>query len=294
MTIYNEPLWMIEKSINSIIQQSYKNIELIIIVDNPEYTEAIDLLRRYKYERILWFVNESNYGLAKSLNIAASKASGLIYARMDADDESLSNRLEKELKTLTENDFDFVSSDVKMIDDNGIELVSTHVMPQTITEFEKRIRYGNCLVHPTYMYTKELFDFLGGYKEELVAAQDYEFLYHAYSEGFKIGFINDKLLKYRVRQQSISNSRRPKQLYVVYYTQYVYRNMHEYNSESVKLSLEGKDSALSDFSEYLRLTEGGDGFSKFFIQLLWFIKSKYVRNMLIDGAMMKRIIKKYH
>nr|WP_250113085.1 glycosyltransferase [Escherichia coli] len=67
---------MLRQSIDSVLNQSFRDFEFIIVNDNPERIEIIQLLRYYmeKDNRVKVFSNEINKGLTKSLNIAAKKA----------------------------------------------------------------------------------------------------------------------------------------------------------------------------------------------------------------------------
>lgn len=99
MSTFNEKLEWVKEAIDSIINQTYRNIEFIIIVDNPNNIELKNMLEQYCIEddRIKIIVNEFNIGLVKSLNKALKICSGEFIARMDADDISVKYRLEKQL-----------------------------------------------------------------------------------------------------------------------------------------------------------------------------------------------------
>ncbi len=75
MSVYSESEKMLRQSIDSVLNQSFRDFEFIIVNDNPERIEIIQLLRYYmeKDNRVKVFSNEINKGLTKSLNIAAKK-----------------------------------------------------------------------------------------------------------------------------------------------------------------------------------------------------------------------------
>ena len=105
MSIYKEPIdWMI-LSIDSIIEQTYKDFEFIIINDNPERLDNTKLLEKYlkKDSRIKIVNNSENIGLTKSLNKGLAVSTGEYIARMDADDISLPTRFEKQIAFLESN-----------------------------------------------------------------------------------------------------------------------------------------------------------------------------------------------
>ena len=70
MSTYKEPIEWIRRAIESILNQTYKNLEFIIVVDAPTYKELISLLNNYKDkdDRVKVVVNDSNIGLVENLN----------------------------------------------------------------------------------------------------------------------------------------------------------------------------------------------------------------------------------
>lgn len=88
MSAYNESFDELSRSIDSIINQTYKNIEFIIVSDNPENKEIKKAVQVANDQRIKYLENKENVGLVQSLNRAISEATGSIITRMDADDIS--------------------------------------------------------------------------------------------------------------------------------------------------------------------------------------------------------------
>ena len=205
MAVYNEPFRMIEEAMESIFNQTYKNIELIVVLDNPNNKELYSFLLQYG-NKIKLVVNKENKGLPYSLNAGIAAASGNIIARMDSDDISLPNRLEAEYKFLIEGLYDLVSSNITYIDEDGKELNIIHNAPDTDKKLLRRLKHVNCMSHPTYMFTKKMYDITGGYKEELKAAQDYEFVNNAIARRFHIGFCTETLLKYSLFKMAVVNA----------------------------------------------------------------------------------------
>ena len=95
MSTYNESLDEIKKSAESVLGQTYKKIEYIVVLDNPQNTEIKSYFRTLPDSRIKLIENKTNVGLVRSLNKALQIAKGTYIARMDADDISASDRLPK-------------------------------------------------------------------------------------------------------------------------------------------------------------------------------------------------------
>ena len=116
MSVYNASKFLNE-AIESILNQTYKNFEFIII-DDGSTDNSTQIIEKYKKidERIVFIENEKNVGLTKNLNKAIKLSTSDYIARMDADDISDVKRLEKQIKFLQENkDISIVGSCAKYI-----------------------------------------------------------------------------------------------------------------------------------------------------------------------------------
>lgn len=215
MSTYNEPEEWLRKSIESILNQTYSNLEFIIVCDNPQNKDLINLLDSYekKDNRIKIIVNEINIGLSKSLNVALNECKGKYVARMDADDIAIKNRFELQMKYLIDNKLDLVGSGVVCIDENEKEISTLNSFPKNNEVLRKKVIYNNCIAHPTWLGKSELFKTLKGYRD-IPYAEDYDFVLRALSKGYKLGNIQSVLLKYRIRSSSISNKNGLKQFLV--------------------------------------------------------------------------------
>mgnify|MGYP003214013077 FL=1 len=112
MCTYNEPIEVIDASIKSILNQSYENIQLIIINDNPDRLEMAKYLNDLSVNNhmVEYIKNEKNIGLVRSLNRGLLKVKGEYIARMDADDISNTNRIKEQVTFLKKNNCDIVGS----------------------------------------------------------------------------------------------------------------------------------------------------------------------------------------
>ena len=100
---------VIENSIKSLLNQSYKDYEILISDDNST-DSTYDILKNYEKNNnlIKVFKNKQNIGLTKSLNKLVSKSNGILIARQDADDISFQNRLEKQVNFIKKYNLDFL------------------------------------------------------------------------------------------------------------------------------------------------------------------------------------------
>lgn len=183
-------------AINSIINQSYQNWELIMC-DDCSNDSTLKIANNYKnkYNNIHVVKNKENRGLAFSLNKCLEIASGDYIARMDADDICFKDRFKIQVDFLNKNEeYHLVGSSMILFDEKG----------------EKGIRYSkeiptkeyiiknNPYAHPTIMMRKKIYEELGGYtvSDRTRKGQDLDLWFRFYSKGFKGYNIQQPLIKY--------------------------------------------------------------------------------------------------
>ncbi len=109
MSVYNSEETL-EKSVNSLINQTYKNLEILIINDGST-DDTGNLLTKFEAEvNIQIFENKENIGLTKSLNKLINEANGKFIARQDGDDYSFPKRIQKQVDIMKNYNLDFCSS----------------------------------------------------------------------------------------------------------------------------------------------------------------------------------------
>lgn len=237
MSTYNEEVSQLRESIESILNQTHKEFEFIIIVDNPKNDEIIRVLEEYsnKDNRIKIIKNEENIGLAASLNKGMKEAKGKYIARMDADDIALPNRFEKEYIFLEENsDIDIVSSNVIFIDNNDKVIGGPKYLPKNDEEIKKILKYNSPIHHPSVMFRKDKINEIGNYRL-FPASQDYDLWLRASYYNLKFAILNEKLLKYRIRDNNISNSNHLKQYALKQYIQKLYKERIKKGTDSFSI-----------------------------------------------------------
>ncbi len=277
MSVYNETIEELDRSISSILNQSYSNIEFIIINDNPDNKTIKKYLVDLRDKRLRIYNNDSNIGLVKSLNKALKLCNGGYIARMDADDYSHVDRLLKELNFLKENNHDLVGCfDCEVRSDKK----SYFKKPIHDKEVNKILRKRNCMSHPTWLVKKEVYDKLNGYRN-IMGCEDYDFLLRALNKGYKIGNCPEYLLDHYVRDISISRSNKALQLIISDYLSKNIKNLDNINIDDF-INLDKTKKDVDSYNKCNQLLR-----DKKYISLLfnkWFykrIKSKieYVLNI---------------
>jgi glycosyltransferase involved in cell wall biosynthesis len=193
----------IKKALFSIIEQSYKNIE-IIIVDDASTDGTFEILSSISEvdKRIRLFRNEVNKKICKTLNFAYSKASGEYILRMDGDDICSADRIARKLDFLLSNNLDIVGCSTITIDINDNEIGRTYSLDSTKLIF-KSAEFRSPMQH-IWLAKKEVYDTLNGYRE-LPGAEDYDFILRALSYGFRVSNIRE-YFGYSVRIGRLGNT----------------------------------------------------------------------------------------
>lgn len=192
------------KAIQSILNQSLSDFELVII-DDSSIDASLRIAKRFRDQRIILLTNNTPIGVAESLNIGIKVAKGAFIARMDADDIARPNRLYVQLKFLENNpQVGVVGSWVEVIDEREKykQILRTPVNDKDIMRY---MIHTNPFIHPSVMLRKSLIDIYGGYDSKIEGAEDYD-LWVRLSRFTKLENIPKPLIKYRIHKKSISKS----------------------------------------------------------------------------------------
>lgn len=239
MSTFNEKIEHLKLSIESILNQTYKNFEFIVVLDNPHNKDIYECVRKYANvdSRMIVLSNEKNLGLTTSLNKALSYCHGEFIARMDADDISDSNRFEVQLKYIESNCMDLIGCMTRRISEDGVLVNNLTNISRSPEYISKKLMYDNCIAHPTWLVRKNVFDTLKRYRN-IWTAEDYDFLLRAKKAGFRLGICNKCLFSYRINTSGISRSNSLRQLLTSHTLQKEYDKLESVNQEYIDLKIE--------------------------------------------------------
>lgn len=198
--------------IESIINQTYKNIELIILNDGSKDKTA-DIINSYKEKCIKRFVNfifidKKNEGICKTLNTGIKKSKGDYLCFLASDDIILPNKIEAQVEYLRINNEikELVCNGYVFFDENTEKIIMNKNTPKWTSysskEVFKKLLYGNFLT-PFSMYDREIFDKIGLFDEKL-NFEDWN-MHLRIAHDFKIGYINKPLFMYRRHKNNITS-----------------------------------------------------------------------------------------
>ena len=198
MSVYNGERYLAD-AIESIIQQTYQNWELLI-TDDASTDETTRIIQNFaeKDERIKPFYNIRNCGLTQNLNTMILKSTGRYIARLDADDIALENRIDEQFHFLENH------PDVHMVCSWGESFGTRSALmktPRTIEGLAAQLIFSNPIIHSSVMFRKDT-HFL--YDEHCLKAQDTELWSRMIENGKGIAPLNKVLIKYRYHDNQIS------------------------------------------------------------------------------------------
>lgn len=201
--VYNVETY-VEEAVRSILSQTYRKLEIVIVDDcSTDATYAICQKLAASDPRILLFRNDSNRKIASTLNRAFAESAGQLIARMDGDDISEPDRIERQVNYLNANpDIDLVGVNLIGIDANGNELSRfVHLWDQQL--LVKSCKYVTPVSH-VWVARRVVYERLSGYRD-IPGCEDYDFLLRMLSQGLRFGNIPD-YFGYRVRLQRRGNT----------------------------------------------------------------------------------------
>lgn len=192
----------IGEAIQSILNQTYKNWELLIVNDcSTDDTPSILETYAKQDARIKIIHNFVNKKLPASLNIGFNEAKGQYFTWTSDDNKYRPEALERLRQALCEEKYDLVFSNYDIIDENGKFIRERICMGKSTDE----IFYGN-IVGASFLYKREVQKALGGYAEDKFLVEDYDFWLRAYQQ-FKFRHINENLYEYRIHDGSLTKTR---------------------------------------------------------------------------------------
>lgn len=204
MSVYHkEKPKYLKDSIDSMLNQTIKPDEIVLIKDGP-LTEALDyVIREYENNPIVEVVElKENVGLGKALNIGLEKCRNKIVARMDTDDISMPDRCEKQLLMLNQNEEVSVIGTVvgEFIGETN-NIVAYKGVLENHKSIRKRMKFRNPMNHPTVMYRKNDVIVAGNYKHWFLN-EDYYLWIRMLQKGFKFLNINEPLVLMRITDET--------------------------------------------------------------------------------------------
>ncbi|ATL49016.1 hypothetical protein COR50_18595 [Chitinophaga caeni] len=207
IAVYNAAIYL-EETLESLIGQTMKNFEVILVNDNSKDATP-EIIDRYvaKDERFIRVDNiPANKGFVNSLNLGLSKVRGKFIARLDGDDVCLPKRFEMQVAYLEQHpEIDVLATWSEFFNEHGADCGYWELDRKIITpsQIRRRMIYQNCISHPTLMGKSEVFIKLQ-YTFSKYDHEDHIMWLRVLSAGYVLGKLPAVCLKYRIHQSSVT------------------------------------------------------------------------------------------
>lgn len=205
MPIYNAADY-VSSAIESILTQTYKNFELIIINDGS-YDNSAEVIRYYqkKYPKkitVITLKSNTNAAGNGAFNRGLSLAKGQFVARMDADDIALPNRLKKQVNYLIKHPNTVLVGSQAVVIDKDENIIGKKLVPQSHTEIYKSFAVKNPIIHPSCMFNRNLFRNKRKLYDQKFGMGDDYYTFIGLSKRGKLASLPDILIKYRIHEHN--------------------------------------------------------------------------------------------
>ncbi len=194
---YQRDLKYLSRAVDSIIEQTYKNFELIVIDDSPSTYKNRQDIKNYMdsiiSEKIKYVQNVKNLGGSLARNVGINIATGEYITFLDDDDKYLKKKIEKQLFFMEKMNFDLTFSNMIMCDSNDkiVDVREYHDIPSFDNE---TLLHYHLMKHltgtPTFMFKTEKLKEIKGF-EDAKMGQEFYLMLKSIEKGLNIGYLNE-------------------------------------------------------------------------------------------------------
>ncbi len=202
---FNRSGHYLERAIQSVVNQSYNNWELIVI-DNHSTDNTLNYINSLKNKKISIYMINNNGNIAKSRNYGISYSNGDLIAFLDSDDFWEKNKLEKSVIFLQDNKkYAGVCHSEYWTNDSGS--IIKHYGPEYNFKYEILLQRGNCISLSAIVIKKKCLEKINYFSQdiEFITAEDYDLWLNISKAGNKIGFIKNILGTFQIHNKSESS-----------------------------------------------------------------------------------------
>ena len=203
LPVYNSDKFL-KEALNSVLEQTFKNWELVAINDGST-DRSLQILEQYqKSDARIRIISRENRGLVKTLNEGVNLARGEWIARMDADDVCLPDRFSKQLAWAKTQNADLCGGWIQRI---GIEGCQSWEFPESNEGIYAWLLFRSAFAHPTIIINKKIaMHFL--YDESFLHSQDYELWTRLALHNIVMTNLPEIVLQYRIHEKQISQAKK--------------------------------------------------------------------------------------
>lgn len=223
MSVYNESREQLERSIASITEQTYRNIEFLILLDNPANIIAKKVIEKSAHNdsRISIVESKEHMGVADALNMLIQSAHGVYVARQDADDYSYPERLLEQVLYLERNrDVDVLGTGIRYVDESSGKVLLERTYSEDISN---TITIESPLAHPTVLVRKGVYEKHGYYDASKKYVEDYDLWIRWHLRHVVMKNLHKIFYDHYQSAYNTKNSKTKKQLFATVRLKWAYR-----------------------------------------------------------------------
>ncbi len=192
----------VDQAIKSVLNQTYKKIEIILVDDGS----TIHLKKLDPYRGAIRYIRKENGGTATALNLGIQAASGDFIAWLSSDDYFLPEKITKQMDFMRDHNAVFSFTNYDYIDkNNNVLLPFSGERFSTVNEVYKAFLKQNPVNGCTVIMKKDIFKQIGYFNPDLLFTQDYDMWFRVLLNGYKMHYLDEVLTKYRSHEESSTN-----------------------------------------------------------------------------------------
>ncbi len=219
-------------AIESALNQTYSNIE-VIVIDDGSNDNTGKIMEPYKKDPRVRYIYQKNQGQAKAKNRGIRESRGAFVAFLDADDVWKPDKLEKQLNLFAQSEkIGVVYSDVEYIDENGNIIQQEPYKQYHSGKVTNQLFIDNFVNFSSAVVRKECFDQFGGFDETLPMSIDWD-LWLRISTKYEFAFLNEKAFYYRIWPGQMSHNYEKRYQCILRIMEKFSREYSEYLSKDV-------------------------------------------------------------
>ena len=195
-------------AIESVFESYDVNIDFVIILDRCTNNKFWETLKSCPKNIVVTVITSDTPGIVPALNLGIERAKNDLLARLDSDDIATPERFSAQIEIMnSDKNLICVGSQMALIDENGIEYGHTNY-PMNHDDIMKRMKYQNCIGHPSVMFQKNTVQMLGNYRQVLTGSEDYD-LWLRLGQVGELKNLPQRYTKYRKSKYQITNQHNP-------------------------------------------------------------------------------------
>lgn len=214
MPTYKRDVPYVSRALESLLNQSYENIEIMLIDDSPKDYPHREDVKRYveslNDERIVYLQNEINLGGSLARNVGIFQSKGEYITFLDDDDKYKVDKVKNQVEFMEKHDYDMTISNMLIVDnnDNPIDLrIYTNIWSFEQKELLKYHIMRHATGTPSFMYKADKLKAIGGF-DDAIMGQEFYLMLKTIESGLKIGYLNTTdIIVYRHKDEAISTGR---------------------------------------------------------------------------------------